>query len=95
MGLFFFILLYKSSVRIGKEHGANKGALFIIYIISLVSYSFFLVPVFVAFWFYGLFRNDIPIEYIKAKSEDTKSDEKTDSEEEVEEVNKDEDILHT
>ena len=64
-------------------------------IFLLVSYSFFLVPVFVAFWFYGLFRNDIPIEYIKAKSEDTKSDEKTDSEEEVEEVNKDEDILHS
>ena len=99
LGLFFFFLLYKSSARIGKEHGTNKGALFVIFIISLVSYGFFLVPVFTAFWFYGLFRNDIPIEYIKTKTkaEGTNSEEETDSEreEEIEEENKDEDVLHS
>lgn len=95
LGLLLYFFLYKSSVRIGKEHGANKGALFVIFIISSVSYVIFLVPVFTAFWFYGLFCKDIPIEYIKAKAEDTKSDEETDSEEEIEEENKDEDILHS
>ena len=95
LGLFFYLLLYKSSARIGREHGVNKGALFVIFLISCVSYPLFLIPVFTTFWFYGLFRKDIPIEYIKAKSEDTKSDEETDSEEEIEEENKDEDILHS
>ena len=95
LGLFFYLLLYKSSARIGREHGVNKGALFVIFLISCVSYPLFLIPVFTTFWLYGLFRKDIPIEYIKAKSEDTKSDEETGSEEEIEEENKDEDILHS
>lgn len=94
LGLFFYFLLYKSSARIGREHGVNKGALFVIFLISCVSYPLFLIPVFTAFWLYGLFRKDIPIENIKAKAEGTKSDEDTDSEE-IEEENKDEDILHS
>ena len=95
LGLIFYFLLYKSSVRIGKEHGKNKVALFVIFIISLVSYSIFLIPVFTAFWLYGIFRKDIPIEDLKPKAITTKSDEETDSDEEIEEENKYEDILHS
>ena len=95
LGLLLFSFLYKSSVRIGKEYGVNKFALLIVYIISSVSYYIFLIPVFTAFWFYGAFRKDLPIEYIKTKEEGTNSEEKTDSEEEIEEVNKDEDFLHS
>ena len=94
LGLVFYFLLYKSSVRIGKEHESNKVGLFVIILISSVSYVVFLVPVFTAFWFYGLFRKDIPIDELEPKATTTKSDEETASEEEIEEVNKDEDILH-
>ena len=95
LGLVFYFLLYKSSVRIGKEHESNKVGLFVIFLISCVSYVVFLVPVFTAFWFYGLFRKDIPIDELEPKATTTKSDEETASEEEIEEVNKDEDILHS
>lgn len=95
LGLLLYFFLYKSSARIGKEYGVNKGALFVIFLISSISYPLFLIPVFSAFWLYGLFRKDIPIEELKPKAINTKSDEETDSEEEIEEVNKDEDILHT
>ena len=91
LGLLLYFFLYKSSVRIGKEHEANKGALFVIYLISLISYGFFLVPVFTAFWFYGLFRKDIPIDDVKPKAVTTKSDEELGTKEE----DKDEDILHS
>ena len=94
LGLLLYFFLYKSSARIGKEYGVNKGALFVIFLISSISYPLFLIPVFSAFWLYGLFRKDIPIEELKPKAINTKSDEETDSEEEIEEVNKDEDILH-
>ena len=73
----------------------NKGALLVIFLISSISYPLFLIPVFTAFWLYGMFRKDIPIEDLKPKAITTKSDEETDSEEETEEVNKDEDILHS
>ena len=95
LGLLFYFFLYKSSARIGKEYGVNKGALLVIFLISSISYPLFLIPVFSAFWLYGLFRKDIPIEELKPKAINTKSDEETDSEEEIEEVNKDEDILHS
>ena len=95
LGLLLYFFLYKSSARIGKEYGVNKGALFVIFLISSIFYPLFLIPVFSAFWLYGLFRKDIPIEELKPKAINTKSDEETDSEEEIEEVNKDEDILHT
>ena len=95
LGLVFYFLLYKSSVRIGKEHESNKVGLFVIFLISCVSYVLFLVPVFTAFWLYGVFRKDIPIEELEPKATTTKSDEETASEEEIEEVNKDEDILHS
>ena len=95
LGLLLYFFLYKSSARIGKEYGVNKGALLVIFLISSISYPLFLIPVFTAFWLYGMFRKDIPIEDLKPKAITTKSDEETDSEEETEEVNKDEDILHS
>ena len=91
LGLLLYFFLYKSSARIGKEYGANKGALFFVYIISSISYTLFLIPVFTAFWLYGLFRKDIPINDPKPKAISTESDKEIDTEE----VNKDEDILHS
>jgi len=91
LGLIIYFLLYKSSARIGKEHGVNKGALFVIFLISSISYPLFLIPVFTAFWLYGLFRKDIPINDLKPKAISTESDKEIDTEE----VNKDEDILHS
>jgi hypothetical protein len=69
----------------------NKGALFVIFLISSISYPLFLIPVFTAFWLYGLFRKDIPINDPKPKAISTESDKEIDTEE----VNKDEDILHS
>ena len=95
IAFFLYFMLFQSSRRIGKEFNVNTTVLFIIYLISCVSYDIFLVPIFTAIWFYGLFRKDISVDDAKPKAITTKSDEETDSEEEIEEVNKDEDILHS
>ena len=58
LGILLYIILFKSSVVLGKEFKIRKSALFIIYVIALTSYTFFTVPVFTAFWFYGLFRKE-------------------------------------
>lgn len=58
LGILLYILLFKSSVALGKEFKIRKGTLFVIYLVSLSSYSIFTAPVFTAFWFYGLFRKE-------------------------------------
>ena len=75
IGLFLYFMLYKSSKRIGREFNANKNALFVLFVLSLVSYSFFIVPIFTAFWFYGLFRSNEPITITEVPdNKDTESD---------------------
>ena len=58
LGIILYFILYKSSAVLGREFRVRKGALFLIYIIALTGYGFFTVPVFMAFWFYGIFRKE-------------------------------------
>lgn len=58
LGILLFIILFKSSVALGREFKVRKSALFILYIIMLTGYGFFTVPIFTAFWFYGFFRKE-------------------------------------
>ena len=58
LGILLYFILYKSSAVLGREFRVRKGALFIIYLIALTAYGFFTVPVFMAFWFYGIFRKE-------------------------------------
>ena len=55
-GLFLYIVLFKSSLCIAKEYPwSRKVGLFILFILSAISYQIFLVPMFTTFWFYGYF----------------------------------------
>ncbi len=58
LGILIYIILYKSSAAIGRDFKIRKSALFIIFLLSLTSYGFFTVPIFTAFWFYGLFKKE-------------------------------------
>ena len=59
LGLFFYILLYKSSKRLNQQFNQNTSnlLLFLVLILSSISYVVFTIPVFMAFWFYGTFDN--------------------------------------
>ena len=56
LGIILYIILYRSSAALGRDFHVRKFALFVIYLIFLTSYSIFTVPIFTAFWFYGIFR---------------------------------------
>lgn len=58
LAILLFIILYRSSAALGREFKVRKIALFAIFLVFLVSYGFFTVPVFMAFWFYGIFRKE-------------------------------------
>lgn len=58
LAILLFIILYRSSAALGREFKVRKIALFAIFLLFLVSYGFFTVPVFMAFWFYGIFRKE-------------------------------------
>ncbi len=58
LGLILYLILLQSSRALGRELNVRKSALFVIMLISLTSYSFFTSPIFMAFWFYGLFRKE-------------------------------------
>lgn len=56
IGLFLYILLFYSSYKIGKTcWNQNRFVFAIILLLSSISYSIFCIPIFTAFWFYGLF----------------------------------------
>ena len=58
LGMYFYFLLYKSSSTLSSIYkNSIKGLLFIIILFSSVSYDIFVVPVFMAFWLYGIFKN--------------------------------------
>ena len=58
LGLILYLILYRSSAALGRDFKTRKFALFAIFLISLTSYTIFITPVFMAFWFYGLFRKE-------------------------------------
>jgi ABC-type multidrug transport system fused ATPase/permease subunit len=56
LGLLIFLILYRSSAALGRDFKVRKSVLFIIMLIALTSYTLFITPIIMAFWFYGLFR---------------------------------------
>ena len=58
LGLILYLILYRSSAALGRDFKVRKFALFAVFLISLTSYTIFITPVFMAFWFYGLFRKE-------------------------------------
>lgn len=59
LGLFFFLILYKSSVTIANECYEKRSiGLFFIFILSAISYQVLAIPIFTSFWFYGLFKKN-------------------------------------
>lgn len=56
MGLVFYYILYKSSKKISEiSHVHQPWALFVLFCLSSISYPLLSIPIFTAFWFYGLF----------------------------------------
>lgn len=56
VGVFLYILLFYSSYKIGRASWhQNKFVYAIILLLSSVSYLIFCIPIFTAFWLYGLF----------------------------------------
>ena len=56
IGLFLYILLFYSSVKIGRTNrNQQKFAFAIAFVLSSISYMLFCIPIFTAFWLYGLF----------------------------------------
>lgn len=59
MGLYFYYILYKSSVQISKNSTIHQPlGLFILFCLSSISYQILSVPIFTAFWFYGIFNRN-------------------------------------
>lgn len=58
LGLLLYFFLYKSSVALGKDLKVRKYSLFVLFLIFSVSYPLLSIPIFTAFWFYGLFRKE-------------------------------------
>lgn len=56
MGAFFYYILYKSSKKISTEYQLNQSwSLFVTICLLSISYQILSIPIFTAFWFYGLF----------------------------------------
>lgn len=59
LGLFFYYILYKSSVAFALNANIKrKFALFLSIVLFSISYITFCTPIFTAFWFYGYFKKD-------------------------------------
>lgn len=57
LGLFFFLILIKSSFRLAKDSREKRAiGLFLILCLSAISYPILSIPVFTTFWFYGYFK---------------------------------------
>ena len=68
LGILLYILLYKSSVALGREFKIRKGTLFVTYLIFLSSYDLFTTPIFTAFWLYGLFKKEDELTSVKEEA---------------------------
>lgn len=77
LGIILYIILYQSSAALGRDFKVRRIALFAIFLISLTSYPLFTVPVFTAFWFYGLFRREEDLILITPEGDSIKTEEVT------------------
>lgn len=56
VGLFLYIILFYSSIKISRTSWhQHRYAMAIILLVSSISYSLFCIPIYTAFWLYGLF----------------------------------------
>lgn len=75
LGVFLYFLLLFSSFRLNRDYPeVSKVGLFFTFIVCSISYAMFTIPVFTAFWFYGIFYKD-------EKEEEEKKKERITSEE--------------
>ncbi|MBO4607717.1 MAG: O-antigen ligase family protein [Prevotella sp.] len=75
LGVFLYFLLLISSFRLNKDFPeVSKVGLFFTFIVCSISYAMFTIPIFTAFWFYGIFFRD-------EKEEEKKKKERITSEE--------------
>ncbi len=75
LGVFLYFLLLISSFRLNKDFPeVSKVGLFFTFIVCSISYAMFTIPIFTAFWFYGIFYKD-------EKEEEEKKKERITSEE--------------
>lgn len=59
LGLFFFYILYRSSVVIaGDSREKRKIGLVLLFCLSAISYPILSIPIFTSFWFYGFFQRE-------------------------------------
>lgn len=58
LGIILYLILFRSSSALGRDFKIRKITLFVLFLIILVSYPLFITPVFMAFWFYGIFRKE-------------------------------------
>ena len=57
IGLFFYYVLYQSSIAISRDSKVKrKYALFLLFVLSSISYVIFCIPIFTTFWFYEYFN---------------------------------------
>lgn len=64
IGLFLYLLLFYSSIKIGQTYWyQHRFAFAMILLLSSISYPIFGIPVFTAFWLYGLFRSEEDVFY--------------------------------
>ena len=57
LGLFFFIVLAKSSFYLSKDCNEKRAmGLFVLLCLSAISYPILSIPIFTTFWFYGYFK---------------------------------------
>lgn len=77
LGILLYIILFKSSVTLGRELNIRKGALFIVYLVALTGYNIFTVPIFMAFWFYGIFRKEEDLIVVTSEDRSENTEETT------------------
>lgn len=71
LALFFYIILLLSSIKLSKQLGkGSKSTLFWVIILSSISYNVFCVPIFMAFWMYGIFTDELDEEEYEEIEED-------------------------
>lgn len=58
IGLFYYAILFISSWKIGLIFNSGKLIFFVCTLMCLFSYPVFCIPIFTAFWFYGVFCDE-------------------------------------
>ena len=59
LGICFFCILFLSSYKLSRQSNhKSKLGLFVLFCMSAISYQILSIPVFTAFWFYGVFQKE-------------------------------------